>query len=40
VTKNPELESLGKFKADSINVGVLAKNSAQAQKVYDRAGYR
>ncbi len=38
--KNPELESLGKFKADSINVGVLTKNVALAQKVYDRAGYR
>jgi len=38
--KNPELESLGKFKADSINVGILAKNAALAQKVYDRAGYR
>jgi iron(III) transport system substrate-binding protein len=38
--KNPELESLGKFKAGSINVGILAKNAALAQKVYDRAGYR
>ncbi len=40
VTKNPALESLGSFKADAINVGVLAKNMAQAQKIYDRAGYR
>jgi iron(III) transport system substrate-binding protein len=38
--KNPELDSLGKFKGDSTNVGVLAKNVALAQKVYDRAGYR
>jgi iron(III) transport system substrate-binding protein len=40
VTKNPALESLGKFKADAMNVGDLAKNTAQAQKVFDRAGYR
>ncbi len=38
--KNPELESLGKFKADSLNVGTLSKNTAQAQKIFDRAGWR
>jgi iron(III) transport system substrate-binding protein len=40
VTKNAALESLGKFKADGINVGVLAKNQATVQKIYDRAGFR
>jgi iron(III) transport system substrate-binding protein len=40
VTRNRELESLGKFKADTINVGLLSKNTATAQKVFDRAGYR
>jgi len=40
VVKNAELESLGKFKADSLNVGTLAKNTAQAQKIFDRAGWR
>lgn len=40
VTKNAALDSLGKFKADAINVGVLAKNQATVQKIYDRAGYR
>lgn len=40
VAKNPVLESLGSFKADSINVGALAKNTAAAQKIYDRAGWR
>ncbi|MBA3902860.1 MAG: Fe(3+) ABC transporter substrate-binding protein [Rhodocyclaceae bacterium] len=40
VTKNPELESLGKFKADTLNVGTLSKNTAQAQKIFDRAGWR
>jgi iron(III) transport system substrate-binding protein len=39
-TKNAALDSLGKFKADAINVGVLAKNQATVQKIYDRAGYR
>jgi len=40
VTKNPALESLGKFKSDPMNVGELSKNTALAQKVFDRAGYR
>lgn len=38
--KNPELESLGSFKADTLNIGVLSKTVAQAQRVFDRAGYR
>ncbi len=38
--KNPALESLGMFKADSLNVGTLSKNTALAQKVFDRAGWR
>lgn len=37
---NPELESLGNFKADNLNVGTLSKNTAQAQKIFDRAGWR
>jgi iron(III) transport system substrate-binding protein len=40
VAKNAALESLGSFKADTINVGTLSKTVTQAQKVYDRAGYR
>ncbi|HKQ31202.1 MAG TPA: extracellular solute-binding protein [Burkholderiales bacterium] len=40
VTKNAALDSLGQFKADAINVGVLAKNQPAVQKIYDRAGYR
>ena len=39
-TSNPELESLGKFKADSINVGLLGRNQPAAQRIADRAGYR
>jgi len=40
ITKNPELESLGEFTADKINVGTLSKNTAKAQKIFDRAGWR
>ena len=39
-TSNPALDKLGKFKADSINVGKLAKNQATVQKIYDRAGWK
>ena len=37
---NPALESLGTFKPDSLNIGILSKNTAQAQKIFDRAGWR
>lgn len=39
-TNNPALDKMGDFKADSINVGILAKNQAAAQRAYDRAGWR
>ena len=38
--KNPELDSLGKFKADNIGPGVFGKNTATAQKIVDRAGWK
>lgn len=38
--KNPALEAMGKFKADTLPVATLAKNAATAQKIYDRAGWR
>ncbi|MGZ8295095.1 MAG: Fe(3+) ABC transporter substrate-binding protein [Telluria sp.] len=38
--KNPGLEALGKFKADTIHVGKLSKNQALVQKIYDRAGWK
>jgi iron(III) transport system substrate-binding protein len=38
--KNPELDALGKFKADSLNVSVLGKHQAVAQRIADRAGYK
>lgn len=40
VTGNPALEAMGKFKADTLPIGSLAKNVAAAQKLLDRAGYR
>lgn len=40
VTNNPALTALGKFKADPLPIGQLAKNIVAAQMVLDRAGYR
>ena len=38
--KNPALDSMGKFKSDSLDVATLAKNAAAAQRTYDRAGWK
>ena len=38
--KNVELEKLGTFKADALPVAELARNTAPAQKVLDRAGWK
>jgi iron(III) transport system substrate-binding protein len=40
VAKNPELESLGAFKADPLPVATLGKNTPVAQKLLDRAGWK
>lgn len=37
---NPALDAMGRFRADALNVGELAKYQAQAQKIFDRVGYR
>jgi iron(III) transport system substrate-binding protein len=37
---NPALESLGKFKADRLDLAQLGKNQPLAQKLADRAGYK
>jgi iron(III) transport system substrate-binding protein len=37
---NAALESLGKFKADTLPVAALARNASLAQKVFDRAGWK
>ncbi|MBK8741300.1 MAG: Fe(3+) ABC transporter substrate-binding protein [Betaproteobacteria bacterium] len=39
-TGNPALEAMGKFRAETINVGALARNQAAVQKIYDRAGWQ
>lgn len=38
--KNPALERLGTFKADTLEIGRTSKGAIQAQKVFDRAGWR
>jgi iron(III) transport system substrate-binding protein len=38
--KNPALEALGAFKADTLPIGQLAGSTVLAQKVFDRAGWR
>jgi len=37
---NPELASLGNFKADPLNLGVLGRNVAAAQRLVDRVGWK
>ena len=37
---NPALAKLGEFKADTLPIGKLADSVAEAQRIYDRAGYR
>jgi iron(III) transport system substrate-binding protein len=37
---NRALESLGKFKADTLPIATLSKNAALAQKIYDKAGWK
>jgi iron(III) transport system substrate-binding protein len=40
VAKNAELESLGTFKADSLPIATLGRNTPAAQKLLDRAGWK
>lgn len=40
VAITPELRTLGKFKADPLNVSFYGQNQAQAQAIFDRAGWR
>jgi iron(III) transport system substrate-binding protein len=37
---NPALTTLGDFKADTLPIGELADTIAEAQRIFDRAGYR
>jgi iron(III) transport system substrate-binding protein len=38
--KNPALDTLGEFKADTLSIAVLGRNTAEAQKIVDRAGWK
>lgn len=38
--ENPELESLGKFKPESVPIAGIAKSLPVAQRILDRTGYR
>ena len=38
--ENPALEALGGFKADNLPIAQWAPQTATAQKVFDRAGWR
>ena len=38
--RNPQLESLGKFKADQLHVSELGRNQPVALRISDRAGYK
>ena len=38
--ENTALKALGNFKPDTLNVSALGRNQPEAQKVYDRAGWR
>lgn len=38
--KNPALEQLGPFKADTLEIGKTSKGAIAAQKIFDRAGWR
>ena len=37
---NPQLASLGKFKADTLNVSLIGRNQPAAQKIADRSGFK
>ena len=37
---NKALASLGTFRMDTLNIGVLGKNQPAAQKIFDRVGYK
>ena len=38
--KNPALEALGPFKPDPLPIATLGRNTAEAQKIVDRAGWK
>lgn len=37
---NPVLDALGDFEADDVNIAELGRNNAEAQRIFDRAGWQ
>jgi iron(III) transport system substrate-binding protein len=37
---NPALTAMGQLQYDAVNVAVLGKNQAAAQKIYDQVGWK
>ena len=40
VTNNPALKAMGAFKAESLNIAAIGRNQPNAQKIFDRVGYK
>jgi iron(III) transport system substrate-binding protein len=40
VAPNTKLQQLGEFKTDDVNVATFGQNQAQAQKIFDRVGWK
>jgi iron(III) transport system substrate-binding protein len=40
VVRNPALESLGKFKADTLSIAAIGRSQVTAAKIIDRVGWR
>lgn len=38
--KNPELDAMGKFKAENLPISTIGKNQIAAQRILDRVGYK
>jgi len=39
-TNNPALKAMGTFKAETLNIAAIGKNQPNAQKIFDRVGYK
>ncbi len=37
---NPALDAMGKFKADTLHVGIMSRHQGTVQKIFDRAGWK
>ena len=39
-TNNPALKAMGAFKAETLNIAAIGRNQPNAQKIFDRVGYK